>query len=161
MDIRNWPMDMILQLPDHFLSRRYSVFVALDLPEETTAWDISELALPDRAIIHEFGVLGNGFFGKDALVRLALGDQLPTAVGTMSGLEPLFAGLGFQGPEPRTFRVMTGAGLYLRRLRMFVPAQGRRLVLEAVTGAGITMSVMACVVVSSIPTEIPDCLLSM
>ncbi|GAH68470.1 unnamed protein product, partial [marine sediment metagenome] len=37
---------------------------------------------------------------------------------------------------------------------------GRRLVLEAVTGTGAVFSIMACVVVSAVPTEIPDCLLS-
>lgn len=160
MDVSRWSMDQILMLPDHCLSRRYSVFCELDVAGGETHWDISELALPDRAIIHELYILGGGAFSKWASCRLALGDQLPTATAMMDGLEPLFAGLGVQGPEPRGFQVATMAVMHLNRLKMYVPAQGRRLVLESVTTTGHVLTVRVAVVVSAVPREVPDCLLS-
>lgn len=160
MDVRNWSMDQILMLPDHCLSRRYSVFVTISTTPLETEWDISELALPDKAIIHEFGILCTGGFGKLATARLALGDQLPIATATMDALEPLFMGLGRQGAEPRTFQVGAGEYFHLDRLKMYVPAQGRRLILETTAETGVEIDITAVIVVSACPTEVPDCLLS-
>ncbi len=159
MDIRNWSMDQILQLPDHLLSRRYVVSAALDLGADETAWDISELGLPDMAIVHEMFIFAGGAFGKSMRIRLALGDQLPTITAEMDRLEPLFMGLGYQGPEPRTIQVSVLSPFRMNRLRMFVPAQGRRLILEGVTAVGDIIGVIAGIVVSGVPTEVPDCLL--
>ncbi len=160
MDIRNWSMDQILQLPDHCLSRRYSVFTSLQMVGDDSQWDISELGLPDRAIIHELNIYGAAAFGKYTSVRLALGDQLPTTTAEMDGLEPLFPGMGLQGPDPRSFLVDSGGTLSLRRLKMFLPAQGRRMVMECVAGTGHIIFVIAAIVVSAIPTEVPDWLVS-
>lgn len=160
MDIRNWPLDRILQLPDSCLSRRFAVFVAIETVPEMTQWDISELALPDKTIIHEFCFWAGGALGNITAMRLALGDQLPTTTAQMDRLEPLFHGLGFQGPEPRTFIATVGVTTHLNRLKMYVPAQGRRLIMETVAPTGLTPSVFAVVVVSAVPTEVLDCLLS-
>jgi len=130
------------------------------MPEDTTAWDISELALPDRSIIHEFTLNGFGAYGSAASVRLAIGDQLPTTVAEMSRLEPLFAGMGFQGPEPRTIPISAPAIFRLSRLKMYLPAQGRRLILEGVTIAAVVADIMVAIVVSAVPNEVPDCVLS-
>jgi len=160
MNLRNWSMDQILMLPDHCLSRRFSVFASSLVGPSATGWDISELALPDRAIIHEFVIWTAGTFGKFAEMRLALGDQLLTATAEMNRLEPLFSGLGVQGAEPRTLTVGGNMAYHLNRLKMFVPAQGRRLVLEVTTSTGVDIHVTAGIVVSAVPTEVPDCLLS-
>lgn len=159
MDIRNWPMDHILMLPDHCLSRRYSVFVCIDTTAEATEWDISELGLPDRAIIHELTLASNGEFAQMSYVRLALGEQLPTTTAQMDSLEPLFYGMGVQGPDPRVIRLSNPFFYHMNRLKMYVPAQGRRLILETTTLLGNSPSILAGVVVSAVPTEVPDCLL--
>jgi len=160
MDLRNWSMDQILQLPDHCLSRRFVVSCSMSTLGDETVWDISELALPDRAIVHELTMFGTGSLGKFAVVRLALGDQLPTAVAEMDRLEPLFHGLGVQGAEPRGFTVGAQGQFTLNRLKMYVPAQGRRLVLEMAAAATVVIFVCAAITVSTVPTEVPDCLLS-
>lgn len=160
MNISQWPIGRILQLPDHCLSRRFSVFVTIQTVGDSTQWDISELALPDKTIIHEFAFWGAGTLGQYTDIRLALGDQLPTATTEMDTLDPLFHGLGVQGPEPRTLLTMVGVFIHFNRLKMYVPAQGRRLILETVTKAGTTPSVSVGIVVSSVPTEVPDWLIS-
>jgi len=159
MDIRNWSMDQILMLPDHCLSRRFVVSTSLILAGAGEVWDISELAFPDRAIVHELSWYGTGGLGKFAVMRLALGDQLPTAVAEMDRLEPLFHGLGVQGPEPRSFTIGAQGQFALNRLKMYVPAQGRRLVMEMVAAEAVVLFVCAAITVSAVPTEVPDCLL--
>ncbi|MBA7714214.1 hypothetical protein ES703_123231 [subsurface metagenome] len=78
----------------------------------------------------------------------------------MDRLEPLVMGLGYQGPEPRGFFVGTSGALHLDRLKMYVPAQGRRLVIEVVALTGMELGITVAIVVSACPTEVPDCLLS-
>ena len=160
MNIRNWPMDRILMLPDNCLSRRFVVSCAIVTLGDETVWDISELALPDKAIVHELLLYGTGAFGKYVVTRLALGDQLPAATAEMDRLEPLFHGLGVQGAEPRGLTVGSPSTFRLNRLKMYVPAQGRRLVLEIAAVAGMVIQVCAAITVSTVPTEVPDCLLS-
>ncbi len=160
MDIRNWPIDRIMQLPDCCLSRRFLVSVSLDTKGGETLYDISELGLPDKTIVHEFVLIASGTVGGRVDVRLALADQLPTVTQEMDGLEPLFHGLGLQGAEPRRFVVGWTAMFRLSRLKMYVPAQGRRLVMEMIAEQEVIMSVCAAVTVSAIPTEVPDWLIS-
>jgi len=158
MDVSQWPMGRILQLPDHVFGARYVVSASIYVIADSTLWDISEVAMPDRGVIFEIEVVGTGAFGKSAMLRMALGDQLPTDVGMMDVLDPLIMGLGYQGPEPRSVYICTSQGFHLRRLRMFVPAQGRRLVIETVSAAGMELGVAVNVVVSGCPKEVPDCL---
>lgn len=160
MDVRNWGIDQILMLPDHCLSRRFVVSCTLESEGDETLFDISEMALPDKTIVHELIIYGSGGFGKSGIVRLALGDQLPANVGMMSALEPVFRGLGLQGSDPRPLTIIAGSAFRLTRLKMFLPAQGRKLVMEMVVGASMIIEITAAITVSTVPTEIPDCLLS-
>lgn len=160
MNISQWSIGRIMQLPDCCLSRRFSVFVTIQTVGDSTQYDISELALPDRTIIHEFAFWAAGTFGQFTSIRLALGDQLPTATTEMDTLDPLFHGLGVQGPEPRVLLAMVGVSVHFDRLKMYVPAQGRRLILETTTLAGTNPAVSVGIVVSAVPTEVPDWLIS-
>lgn len=160
MDISKWPVDHILQLPDNLLSRRYLVSCSLWVPADTTAWDISELALPDRCVVHEVVIVGFGVINKITTLGLALGDELPITDAQFDALEPFFMGLGLQGPEPRSLTIGALNTVHFDRLKMYVPAQGRRLVLEQTCESGQEMGVSVGIVVSGLPREIPDCLLS-
>ncbi|GAH67398.1 unnamed protein product, partial [marine sediment metagenome] len=118
------------------------------------------LALPDRAIIHEFSLAVTGLVDQINTVRLALGDRLPADSVEFATLEPLFHGMGEQGPEPRFLTVSAGLTFHLNRLKMYLPAQGRRMVMQVSAPADQIAVTMAAIVVSAIPTEVPDCLLS-
>lgn len=160
MNIRDWPMDKIMQLPDCCFGRRWPILVALHNIASETSWDISELALPEVAIIYELAILATGEAGKFSTIRFALGDQLPTTTAMMDVLEPLFSGFGLQGAEPRFLQVQTQLAFVISRLRMPIYARGRRLILEHRTGIGAIVNCNVGVVVSSMPTEVPDWLLS-
>lgn len=156
MNISTWPIGKILQLPDYCLSRRFVVSVSIATLGDDTQWDISELALPDRTIVHEIMIYGSGALSKFAVMRLALGDQLPTTTAEMDRLDPMLHGFGVQGAEPRGFTVGSPGVFTLSRLKMYLPAQGRRLVMELVAAAANIMFVCAALTVSSVPTEVPD-----
>jgi len=156
MDIRGWGIGRIMQLPDFCFGRRYLVSCALDMEAAQRAWDISEVAFPDMAVIWEIGVGGMAGWQDAITVRLALGDRLPATVAEMNALDPLVFGLGLQGAEPRDIRVRGFGRGALLRLRTPVAAQGRRLVIEGETEEAIAGSVLVTVTVSGVPREVPD-----
>lgn len=160
MNIRDWPMGAIMQLPDCCFGRRFLVTCSIHTALPVAAYDISELALPEKAVVWEFFLRGVGVAEAFAAVRLALGDQLPPSVAAMDALEPLFRGWGLQGPDPRIINIDARDQIDLRRLRMPLSTAGRRLILELVPGITGIKNAETGIVVSSIPTEVPDCLVS-
>lgn len=160
MNIQNWGLGQIMQLPDYLFGRRFMVSCFLDVPDATRAWDISEVALPEMCVVWELVVATLQAFGAEITVRIALGDQLPAAAATFDALDPLFMGLGVQGPEPRGFHILDIGSFSMRRLRMPVAAQGNRLVVEALTPEAKSGTVFVGIVVSGVPKEIPDWLVS-
>jgi len=156
MDISQWSLDKIMQLPDYCFGRRFPIMAVVHTGGIGIGWDISEIGFPEICVIWELHFSGRKPEGSTVLHRIALGDQLPTATAMMDGLEPLFPGFGAQGISPRVFLTKGEDILELRRLKMVVRTSGRRLVLEAEnTGAAASES-RVIVVVSSIPKDIPS-----
>lgn len=156
MNIRNWPIGQIMQLPDCCFGRRFLISCFAFVAEQGLAWDISEVAFPERAVIWSMTYY-SVVRGAIALqTRLALGDQLPTTAAMMTALDPLFMGLGAQGADPRVISMPYYGVVICTNMRHLVEARGRRLVLEVnstVSGVDDTQVILS---VSSIPTEVPD-----
>ena len=160
MDIRNWPMDRIMQLPDCCFGRKWPIACEVEGPTIGAVFDISEVAFPEKCVLWQ---LSFETFNEDTVIhasRLAIGDQLPTTAAMMDALEPLFYGLGAQGAEPRTIGVRPGNEFMSIDIRQPLNAMGRRLVLQVTSGLAKVTWVRVVVVVSSMPTEVPDWLLS-
>lgn len=160
MDIRNWGLHQIMQLPDSVFGRRYCVSCAKLAEQGATVWDISEIALPERAVLWEVTVFASTDAYSVASMRIALGDQQPTTAAMMSRLEPLIPGLGYQGPDPRYIHPYAALGMHLVRLKMPIATMGRRLVLETTAVDGANGSLTLATVWSAVPNEVPDCLIS-
>lgn len=160
MDIKDWPLGKIMQLPDCCFGRRFLVCAersALDAPE---LFDISEMALPEMCVLWQ--VILQTYNG-DAILhncRVALGDQLPTSTAMLDTLEPLVPGLGVQGAEPRDISIQPGSHFVSMDVRQLLQAMGRRLVVGVRSAMLKETFVRVVVVVSSIPTEVPDWLCS-
>ena len=160
MDIRNWSLDQIMQLPDSVFGNRFLVSVQSHIGAAGTVWDISEIPFPERFVIWELHVSVSRVGVENVWCRIAFGDQLPTTTAQMDGLEPVFNGLGMQGAGPRQIFVTSLTPIILTRLKIPKQATGRRLVSEfGGTGPGAGYCTVS-MVVSSIPREIPDCLIS-
>ena len=156
MDIRNWSLGQIMELPDHLFGRRFiiSCYVAQGAPG--SAFDISEIALPEICVIWEVGWFMLLAGGAGDGLRLALGDQLPATAAQFMLLDPLIHGFGIQGPEPRLISPRNCLGpVVTNQLRLPVQAAGRRLVLQGFATTGPAY-IQAWVIVSSVPKEIPD-----
>lgn len=142
-------------LPDCCFGQRFPVCVCPESKGEIPGWDISEVALPEVFVIWEMHVHVNSAAVGYSIYRLAIGDFLPTTVAEMSGLEPLFMGMGRQGPDPRIIRQNIQANVHLNRLRLLRQASGRRFVAEATSKGIDELLLYITLVVSSVPKEVP------
>lgn len=160
MDIRNWPLARILQLPDWCFGRRWPIMLRLELGVAATGYLISDMALPDRCVLWEviiksIAVNAAQVSGR-AEVQVALGDQLPagaTAAAIFAAYENMFPGVeGLRNAIPSIGR--------LSKLRTVYHAQGRRVVVFFDNRSTQTRDFIVVMVFSSIPTEVPDWLIS-
>jgi len=160
MDIRNWPMDRIMQLPDHCFGRRWPI-ACERAGISGRFYDISEVALPERTVIWSV-VLDwwNTSMDTCAFCRLGVGDQLPVDVAGMNACEPLLRGVGVQGIEPRHYSLSPGLLSIRWPMRMGLAAGGRRFVLGIAPVGSNYLFARVVLEVSSVPNEVPDCLLS-
>lgn len=160
MNVRDWPLGQIMQLPDCCFGRRFTVSCSPPVAGPAAVWDISEVALPEVFVIWELSIVPSMANLETCWFRLALGDQLPANAAQMLALPPLFMGMGLPGPEPRQISLGWSNYIHLSRLKVPVSAMGRRLVVEAFPTVGVVGTGEVSIVVSSIPREVPDCLLS-
>lgn len=157
MNINDWPIGKILQLPDHVFGRRFTLSCSLQCATGAAVWDISEIALPERCVLWEVDVYSAIMTGPLMWYRMAIGDQLPTTVAEMDGLEPLIHGMGVDGPEPRRIWFPRETDWRINRLKFPISAAGRRLVIECGSGETANPMFMVTIVVSTIPRDIPEC----
>lgn len=91
---------------------------------------------------------------------LALGVQLPVADAQFDAMEPLFRDIGAINGSRRTVSFNRMGGAIDISMRMPVAAAGRRLVGRFEWSAASIGQMLVVLTVSSVPTEVPDCLLS-
>lgn len=160
MDVSKWPIGRIMQLPDHCFGQRWLVGVASNRATTGPGFDISELGLPEECVIWNLAMWytqgAQAFLG----IYLALGDQLPATEAAFTALEPLFKDIGPFFIQRRRIEMIAEAGLIHFPMRKYVHAGGRRLVGEFYMGATSAQVATAVITVSSVPKEVPDCLLS-
>lgn len=160
MDIRDWPLDQIMQLPDSAFGRRWPIGIANAASTIFESFDISESPLPEWCVIWEV-CFGPGVeTAYPWRVELSLGDQLPANIAQFLVLEPLFPAVLGIANHRSVFVSGVGSGWSMTRLKVPVHAIGRRIVgafLSMLTGP---TDCTVIVTVSSIPREVPDCLIS-
>jgi len=160
MDIRNWPLGQIMQLPDHCFGRKFPIILSNYSDNGVAHYAISEIGLPETCVLWEvwfYSIVGDpGFEGnRGGTVSVKLGDQLPATAAEFAALEDFF---------PEADEIVAGARV-LRvslnlKLRKPYAAAGRRIIARF-TGQALSKADMVLgLVFSSIPTEVPDCLLS-
>ncbi len=160
MDIRNWSLGQIMQLPDCCFGRRWVIGLQTTVPAPAAVFDIAEFALPERIVIWEIWAMSWYVTGANIAITLALGDALPANDAQFNQLELVLPGL--QSPTPRRGEFLCPIdGMYVRfSLRTLIASAGRRFVGRFERDVGSAMGGACNILVSSIPTEVPDCLLS-
>ena len=160
MDIRNWPMDRIMQLPDNAFGQRWIVSVAARGKVVGANYDISEMALPERCVVWTVFFLASVSSGMVNDITLSMGDKLPASDAEFDVLEPLMRDLGYYDGTRRYIELYSRTSVVVLPMRKLIHSVGRRLVGRLTFEALSTTPTYAGLVVSSIPTEVPDCLLS-
>ncbi len=159
MNISDWPLEKIMQLPDHCFGRRYAVSCTIDELGEANYFDISEISFPETFVLWEMSFISAGALNTIIPIRLAMGDQIPADTAAMSLLEPFIPGLGVQGREPRVMQLSPTSGSGIRMFRQPIHASGRRLILEVQGLSELQYLITVVAIISSIPKDIPDCLI--
>lgn len=160
MDIRSWPLDRIMQLPDHCFGRRWPVGVGFYTGAGISFFDISEAALPERCVIWGLAFAAElPSTGDHCTFSFSLGDILPTTLAEFNAFDVLFRDFGYTVTLRRAFTISYGNGFVWVPLRYNLESGGKRLVTYIVRS---TPSVLpwAAIVVSSVPTEVPDWMIS-
>lgn len=156
MDIRNWGIGKKMLLPDYCFGRKFIISCSDNALGVGQGYDISELAFPEISVIWGLHIWAGEVASGDSSLRIALGDQLPANTAQFDTLEPLFAGLGGQGPGPRYIRVGPQNNIMISGLRKSVHTSGRKMCIEVTNGPGDLSSISVAIVVSSVPNEIVE-----
>jgi len=160
MDISNWGIGRIMELPDHLFGARFLINFGGDLANGVTGYYISELALPEKCVIWSLFINESAFGGmavvpQDLQFTYKLGDQLPTAA-NLAAMEPLFKGVDYAIGGEKIILPFSG----VLGLRKGVESSGRRVCLRVGNFTTDAAAFSTGIVVSSVPKEIPDWMIS-
>ena len=156
MDIRDWPIDKIMQLPADAFGQRIVYLFSDQVVGAATKFLLSRLSLPDRAVLWgiDFAAYGSTNPGLTGIMgyTLSFAQRDITGVAEFISLPELVPG----SQEIVSFVPTVRGPLAFRDLKMFIEPQGAKLALRAINVGAETARFTVSVVISSIPNEIPD-----
>jgi len=160
MDIRNWPMERVMQLPDWCFGRRWLISRNGATAVNVTNYWLSQETFAEKGVIWALFVNANTTDVKNRLnIGLAYADVAPVDNATFMAKEPVFPGLR----EPNTVAdlcIDSQQCTYWADLRKQSTPPARRLAIcTAAFGIG-TVNFTIGLVVSGVPKEAPDWLIS-
>ena len=145
-----------MQLPADAFGTRFSVIMGARQAGPFVTFFLSNIALPDRCILHELFIgstaMRGTFSSQQTDCSLSLGSRVPANLTEFSLLDPLLTGIEEGASGVKILR----PPLHLTRLRLPVLAQGRKVVLRAHVIPPFISEISVGLVFSAIPTEIPD-----
>lgn len=160
MNISDWSLSKKMMLPDHCFGRREVIQMAADLDDANAVYVISPAGLPETTVIWEIIGLARSANFVTAHVGLALGDQLPASDAEYNALELVFPNAITSDGVRGQFEVQAWGETHLVMLRFPVAVSGRRFVAKFIRHQGNATEAGIIIVHSSLPYEIPSCLLS-
>lgn len=153
-------MGKILMLPDWVFGRRWPLADARMISATSWEYRLMDLGLPERCVIWEVcvgPVYTASIYGSFCF---KLCDQAPANQAAMEALESVFpACWDINGVQSCLTGPSTGP-VAVRRLKVGLEVGGRRLVVGTYNSTGSSRVFVWSIVVSSVPTEVPDCLVS-
>ena len=160
MDIRNWPIDRVMQLPDHCFGRREVLQLSTDLTGAGSVYVINPAGLPDKMVIWEVNVAARAVVASTIHVGLALGEQLPASDAEYNALELVFPNVISSDGDRGEFEVCVNSAFSITMVRFPVVVSGRRLIGKFTRHQGNSTEGVIDVIYSSVPNEVPSCLFS-
>ena len=156
MRIDDWPINKIMQLPDWCFGIKYAVSVEAFAANDSFAYDISEIALPETMVIWQILIVPITFSAFTNYVRIGLAQNLPATEAEFMELQPLINGMGAQGPGPRQIQLNIYSAGQSIMLRQPVHTASRKLALLTYAAVDENCWVRVVIIISSVPKEIPD-----
>lgn len=160
MNVRDWPMNQIMQLPDCCFGRREIAQLSTELADADPVFVINPGGLAERTVIWEIGVTNRGTIATTTHVTLALGDQLPATQAEFAALEVMFPNVIASDGGRGEFETQGGSYQSIFKVRQIFATAGRRIVARIIRHIGVATEAAVVITYSSIPTEVPDCLFS-
>ncbi len=160
MDVRNWPMDRIMQLPDRCFGRRWFVGMISGKEDAGADYIVAEPELPTAMVVWGMYLTIRQTAITGWKLSYRLGPDMVYDAASFDALERVFPNLAHISFLYEIWSnncdqmIVTG-------LRNFVEPNGRRLVMAIATVDGTGYREAAAgLLISSIPKEVPDWLLS-
>ncbi len=156
MDISNWPMDRIMQLPVDCLGTRFTIIFSDAQPAVGDDIYFNNLALTDRCVLHEIHAsIGSSTVNVSspiASLALVLANRQPANLTEFLTHDNLLTGIDEETSDIQQFRTP----MHLTRLKLPILAQGRKVALKFSIEGVFAAHFNVALVFSSIPREIPD-----
>lgn len=159
MNISQWSKSEILQLPDHAFGQKFMISTYIGLSGMAPTTTKTEYSLPERSIVWSafcYGTQANAYAYKLGM-RLCPNAMNPT--GNWAQLDRLFR-TSVTPLQSYDFWFPSPANWQLTGLRYYVESQGQQLALlmGSYSGSG-TGEVHCGIIVSAVPSEVPDWIL--
>lgn len=160
MDIREWPLSKIMQLPDHCFGERRLIAVGSGATGAGQWFFMCPDQLGNRFVIWSIAAHVQS---SDAVKRyglwLSLAQEVPANYDEFVELEPVFNNYASTKFDVVGIRLTGSQTLFIGGLKHPVFANGRKICMFFFTGAE-TWDIGVQLVISTIPNEVPDCLFS-
>lgn len=160
MNVQGWSLGRIMQLPDFVFGQRWLVGITVYAQGGAVYYRVSDLALPEVCVIWEVMIGMFGVAGDMMNCELKLGDQQPANAMEFAALDRLLPGIRMEAGAMSEFYLGVGDRVSLAKVRMPVRTAGRRLVVGINLAGAANVSGQVVVVVSALPVEVPDWLVS-
>ncbi len=160
MDISSWPLGKIMQLPDCCFGQRWPVSATQNTLGIAIRYGISMQALPEQCVIWELVYQITGTTDAIAYFDLRLSDVAPPDNFSWMAMERLIPGIGQITPEGENTPVAKSGGNYRLTMKKPVQTSGQRICGRFEFIVATPAIATATVIVSSVPKEVPDCVVS-
>jgi len=160
MDVRDWGMAKLMQLPDWCFGERWPIITCNTVAVGQTEQWIVEKPVPDRIVLWSVRVFGSQGDIATSWIKFALGDHEPANDAEFDAFERLFKGDFDRSIQEGAFPVVKYADISMT-MRKPLEMNGRRFAIQMSNNHGSVSSFLAYVFeVSSVPSEVPDWLIS-
>lgn len=160
MKIDNWPMDRVMRLPDWCFGRRWWIGEYMGSGTGVVYYRLGEEELPDKFILWGVLIACRAPSCLEALrLTIRLSDHTPANVADANTMERLLKGISIP-TITYEFYPNANAVTWIGCERQIIESSGRKLAMVSNGDQAIAYEMTVGVLISSMPKEVPDWLIS-
>lgn len=160
MDIRSWGYSRIMQLPDCVFGQRWLLISSFRVAAETRAFVINSQPMGEDVVLWGLEVYGRFNASTASGFKIALGERVPATEAAFNEMERLFKG-DLENVVDEGLVLIGTHGNPIWKCRLPLHVSGRHFVMQYYNAhATDAIVVTFAFEISSMPTEVPDWLVS-